>query len=508
MNVGKDGGIMKKTIANFDKLFDCHDAIRSSFALGTTAKSCGGSPIVMPTKSMRETFRKCFEKAAEGKYRDNYLMEQVSKWVISAYAKNPDQYKDFQRDAARPASVKRLLGCGSLLGSVSPTMVTKETGSIVQAGLTHCGSVWACPTCSAKIQTYRAGDVRKLIDWAREQGYTVSMVTLTARHDASDALLWLIDKFTAAYQRMNRGRRVRRIKDAAGWVGSVKAVEVTHGVHGWHWHNHILAITGGEMDENAWREAWISALISVGIVDAGDEKAIDAARQHALRVDVVRPDDVAAGKKLGRYVTKMAMTADSAAREVALSGSKLGRKASRTPFQMLKDMFTIDSDEDFRKDFRRYIEYVLATKGRQQMIWSHGLKVLAGIEDISDDDIFDKEEEKARILWGLTREHWEALRDGGWTHDYIKEVAPSQDIKVAQAYFDTMFPDEKLPPLIPADETERIWKQEREQRKAAGERYRRGETGGIPILTDEEKWAVYRSNHPLRSSDIDAMLSV
>ena len=490
---------MKKKESRFADFADGHTAVTRP-ALGTMAKKCGGSQKAGRTAEVLKRFQQRFAKAARDKRRDNTVLEDAAHRLIAMYASNKKAYKDLQRDPAHPASVKRLLGCGSLLGSVSPTMITAESESVIQAGLAHCGSVWACPSCAAKIQTQRATEVETLIKWALDHKLVVSMVTLTARHDRSDSLLWLSTAFQAAYAAHNRGRAVRRMKEIAHFIGLVRTTEVTWGVAaGWHWHNHLLVISNHKPDGTVWREAWIRALISVGFIADGDQKAIDEARQHAFKLDTVTPDDQAAPKKLGRYITKMANTPEGAAREMALSGSKLGRKANRTPFQLVKDCFTVDTDAEFARDSRLFIEYVLATKGRHQMVWSKYLKAACGIKNLLDDEIVNNEdaEEKATILWGLRREHLAALREDGWLNEYLRDVAPSRSIEAAQSYFDTMFADRGLPRLVPPDETRQIWEAEREQRRIAGEKYRNGELDcSRDYMTDEERLAVYCTNHP------------
>ena len=100
-------------------------------------------------------------------------------------------------------------------------------------GLQTCGSVWDCPCCSARISETRRGEMNGLLAWARSEGFTVQMITLTARHGRRDALAALLDGMKRAKQRWGQHRAYKRLK--ALIVGSVTATEVTGGgEHGWH----------------------------------------------------------------------------------------------------------------------------------------------------------------------------------------------------------------------------------------------------------------------------------
>ena len=187
---------------------------------------------------------------------------------------------------------------------------------------------------------------------------------------------------------------------------------------------------------------------------------------------------------------------EGAAKELGLSCTKLGRMKNRSPFQILRDMIVADleSDSAFSRDLRLVVEYVLATKGKKQLFWSRGLKAAAGIEDKSDEEVVDDEQENAKILWGLTRQHWDVLRKRGFVTDYLRDVAQTQDMFAVQAFFDCMFPTAGLPRVLSAADTRRIWEAEWQARQAAAARYRSGESA--PNLTPEEKTSVFVDLHP------------
>ena len=77
----------------------------------------------------------------------------------------------------------------------------------------------------------------------------------------------------------------------------------------------------------------------------------------------------------GNYVGKW-----GAAEELALSGKKSGR-AGRSPFQLLADY----ADQNDARAGALFAEFAGVFKGRRQLVWSPGLKKLAGIDEVSDE---------------------------------------------------------------------------------------------------------------------------
>lgn len=508
----------------FADYLDGHDAIAPSVPLVTMASFCGGaserkdeSRPISDSYRVRAALYLRWQHARENHRRDNHVLESAMKYVLGIYERHVEEFQQFQQKPEAPASFKRVRGCGSTLGSVTPAMLTADSGKVVHGGLAQCASVWACPVCSAKIQARRSGEIRQAIEWAHAQGLTVQLLTLTARHDCSDRLVDLMPRMAAAFADLKRGRAYRRVAKSADVRGMIRAVEMTHGAHGWHVHYHILVISEHGLDNATVRASWVHQLGVHGFIDAEDAKALADATVHAMDLRTVGADETSAAA-VSEYLCKddqsvwyidgeevrldstgeaaRRRSIEGAARELGLSNTKLGRKRNRTPFQILRDIIVDDLRDDvaFSRDVRLMIEYVLATKGKKQVFWSRGLKAAVGIEDKSDEDLVDDEEEKSRILWGLTRRHWDALRRHGYVTDYMRDVAQTQDVAAVQSFFDAMFPRAGLPRVLNATDTKRIWEAERQARQAAAARYRSGESA--PTMTAEEKTSVFVDLHP------------
>lgn len=262
-------------------------------------------------------------------------------------------------------------------------------------GVQTCGSVWACPCCSARISEGRREEMGQLLAWARSQGYFVRMVTLTCRHGQSDDLADLmlrlkgrtkneamgIEAHAGAKQRLVQDRRYKKhVKPHV--VGSVTATEVTGGGHyGWHPHMHMILILDQDIDLTPMRDAWLGALRGAGLDGTGDGW------------------DVREADETGRYIAKW-----GAAEELALTGRKRGRGTGRTPAQLL----AASCDDADGKAGELWAEYATVFHGRRQLVWSRGLQDLVGIKDRKDDDLArdDRQEDqietgRANILYGV-----------------------------------------------------------------------------------------------------------
>jgi len=237
-------------------------------------------------------------------------------------------------------------------------------------GLQTCGSVWACPCCGARISETRRDEMNELLAWARAQGYQVMMLTLTARHGRDDDLAELLDRMKDAKRRWAQHRSYRRIKPRM--IGSVTATEVTGGgAHGWHPHFHTIMILEGDEDLTPLQDAWLASLRGAGLDGAG-------AAFQAQGADAA-----------GNYITKW-----GAAEELTLSQRKKGRgRIGRTPAQLL----AASCDEADREAAHLWAEYATVFHGRRQLVWSRGLKALAGVGEVDDQEAAQDQEQDGQI---------------------------------------------------------------------------------------------------------------
>lgn len=258
----------------------------------------------------------------------------------------------------------RLRACCNVAHGEAVELVaqSRANGDVTAAfrGLVTCKSVWSCPVCSARISALRKDELNQLLAWSRAEGHAVVMLTLTARHSRATNLDWFLEGMKLAGRRLRQSRKWRGL----GLVGSVAAQEVTHSFrNGWHVHGHWLLLLPVDPDAalaavEDLRAEWLRSLGKSGLSGG------DAAFQ------------VQSASAAGEYVGKF-----GAAEELALGHVKQGRAGSRSPWQLLAD--ARDGDARAAALFR---EYSLAFKGRRQLVWSPGLKDLAGVNEVSDDE--------------------------------------------------------------------------------------------------------------------------
>lgn len=295
------------------------------------------------------------------------------------------------------------------------------------AGVSTCGSVWACPVCASKIAYVRAAELAQVLGWANKMGHTVALLTLTARHSKGHKLGDTWNGITTAWGRtisgyawagesdkayqkrvitwenrrqLNRPRPVRSegIKDRFGILGWARAVEVTSGDNGWHPHAHIVMVFEGKISDAMIRVAgeemyalWAKGLASKGYSALRDSGGLDI-RTSANEVSTV----------LAEYLTKQL------AIEATHGGQKLGRLHGRTPFQILADFFdTGDAD-----DHDLWFEWERGSKGRQQLTWSKDLREMAGLaaQEQTDEEIAEADE-GGEMLLNLPPATWRVVRE-------------------------------------------------------------------------------------------------
>jgi hypothetical protein len=281
----------------------------------------------------------------------------------------------------RESTLERVRKCGRVtVGGSGHVMIRSNAGVAHYAGLTTCGSIWACPVCSAKIRNTRATEISEATAAWDRAGNSVYMVTFTAPHDMGMKLRPLMSAIADGFRAVIAGRAWITLRKRLGIVGTIRAMEVTYGEHGWHPHLHVLVYVSGQLDARQLADLAVHARKRWGdfIVKAGYRMPHG---QHG--VNITR---CSSAEDAGQYVAK---TQDGRAvgNEMTRADLKQGRAGGRTPFEILDD-FRWTGDDDDRVLWR---EYEWATKGRQAITWSKGLRQLLAITERTDEEIAAEE---------------------------------------------------------------------------------------------------------------------
>ena len=254
-----------------------------------------------------------------------------------------------------------------------------------------CGRVWPCPFCSAKISERRAAELAGAMAIAKAQGLKVALLTCTVPHVVQDALKTLLAGLLKAWRAFVGDRVGKSIRADLGLVGTIRNVEATCGANGWHPHFHCLVFYKAAVDlveiESRWSAHWQHVCVKAGLRRPSVE--------HGL---TLQNGDFAAA-----YVSKWGLE-----HELTKSMHKTGRKGGRTPFDILRDY---EKGEQKEENARLFREFVAAFHGVQQLHWSHGLKKLLAVEEVTDEEMALHEDERpTRLICELDTRQWKAVR--------------------------------------------------------------------------------------------------
>jgi len=325
---------------------------------------------------------------------------------------------------------RRVEACGfGMLGSGVELRHREGVASI--AGLETCGRVWLCPVCNSKVMARRALEVGAALTWASSADVSMLWGAFTVQHDASTPLAGMLGIQRAAWRRVVSSRVWRdlnatvtvdhqhvetcdwscdRRRDViasgeSGRVGYLRAAELTVGLNGWHPHFHpLLMFQGLSSSELEAHAAELRSLWAFEVRAAGG-RADDNDAQH-LRV--VEPGQ--AVQQLGSYLVKATYDGSVSPLEVVWSQGKArsGRVAkTRAHWALLHDGVQGASVGAKWRELEKSIGQ------HRALVWSRGLRVMAGVGVELDDETV-----AAETLGGpedsvcfISRRGWYSLRN-------------------------------------------------------------------------------------------------
>lgn len=266
------------------------------------------------------------------------------------------------------------------------------------SGLQTCGSVWACPVCSAKIAERRRVEIIAAMAAHKAAGGVVNMLTLTAPHQRSDKLGELLEKQAVALKFFFKDWSVKKVFKEMGVVGQIRALEVTHGRlsasnNGWHPHYHILQFAGLGGDLVAFDRVqmldwsmrlyprWAACCVRAGL---GEPSAA-----HGIKLDN--------GSKAAKYVSKWGLE------DEMTKGHTKKALHGETPFDFLRAYLADPKDKQAGALFKEFAE---TFKGKRQLHWSAGLKKRYAIGEATDEEIAVQMDDYAVMLGTITLEQW------------------------------------------------------------------------------------------------------
>jgi hypothetical protein len=266
---------------------------------------------------------------------------------------------------------------------------SKEHKTCSYKGLQTCGSVWACPVCAAKISERRRVELKSAIERHLSNGGGVYLLTLTNPHHFGDKLGELLAGQAKALSYFNGERASRKVFVAMGCIGQIRALETTHGRlrrvnNGWHPHYHIVLFAAAGLHLAAFQLdlglRWIAACTKAGL------KA--PSLEHGIKLD---PGDFAAD-----YAAKWGLDHEMT------KGHIKKAKDGESPFDLLR-AYLANGDKQAGALFHEFAE---TFKGKRQLYWSPGLKKRFQIGEMSDEELANKQDDKALLLGTITVDQW------------------------------------------------------------------------------------------------------
>lgn len=294
---------------------------------------------------------------------------------------------------------RRLRGCGKVATAVDGKVKLKQSSdrSAGYGGLACCGRVWLCPVCSAKIAMERARQLSTVLGWNTERGGSTLLATFTIRHHKGQSLAELWHRgISESWRNMTKHGYWRKTRKELGLDHYVRATELTYGEqHGNHVHLHVLFFCNRPISQDM-AEAFGARLFDhwrKGTAKAGFDTVWEA-------FDCRLVTEAAHLDTLSDYLVKA--TYNGLAYEAVGGQGKVGKRlGNRTPFQVLAEI-----EETGRADLIEWWqEYERASEWQRQLTWSRGLKALAGVDEVTDDEAAAAEID-GRVLLTLDRDTW------------------------------------------------------------------------------------------------------
>ena len=402
--VGENGG-------NFGKKSEIYDADAASvqrwimLRTAQTILASGEDAFPLRTKKDRLPFSPWFPGISEfvGPIRPGYTIEARMRPATVPYSPwKPDfvgpvkvQYvDDFEETQHKQPKFRTVLCLNRLVpGASAEVWQSRKTQQASWHNLTVCGSPWACPVCSRRINLGRQEQIRQVYEAAKSHAVngSVYMLTFTVRHGLGDDCAVLVEKMKHAMQLLQKTRawtdctRRKALKKPRpdsmpflDYIGRIAALEATHGVNGWHPHEHHLwffkkKLSRSEVSElktrlfKAWAECCVVAGMRAPLAEFG------------LHVRIA----LSAAEYLAKFADLDKVRQWGPEKEIASSHSKKGNKAGRSVMQILWDASQCEHLDDFdasrpidafNRDAYLFRDFSAAFLGKHQLQLSRTLK--------------------------------------------------------------------------------------------------------------------------------------
>lgn len=283
-----------------------------------------------------------------------------------------------------------------------------------QRGLYTCGSVWACPVCSAKILTERSHEIAEAIKRWESQGKFFVFQTLTLSHRSGDSVAKQRSLLKVAWAAITKGSfRAKHL--AFGQVGYFRVAEITTGENGEHLHLHLLRfidrwLTPEELQDwgKSIFEKWSNALVAEG-----------SRKPSMSGYDF---QQLSRASELSGYFTK---GFDNPIHE-PIHGP-VSPKRGRNIWRLLDDAL----ENPLSDPANNWRAYERDTLGMKQITWSSGFRRLLGIVEEKTDDELARDETEFVPIVQIEPDSVQRLGALGQVHSRILHHIECGDVETA-----------------------------------------------------------------------------
>jgi hypothetical protein len=272
----------------------------------------------------------------------------------------------------------------------------------------RCGAVWVCAFCAAK----KAEERRKELDQAVTQwsaaGRAVYMASLTFSHHKFDDLQTMLDAALGAFRKMTAHRSYKDFKGVNKIEHVVRALEVTwYFDNGWHPHFHVLFFSGDSVPDTDAGARALEKTLTLDLFASWslelERVGLSASEKHGVKVQVTKGAIADYVAKWGHPpTTKEVWGVASEATKGHVKEARAGR--GFTPFDLLRN---VADSGDFDSEFaQRFQEFATAFHGKNQLVWSRGMRDAFGLGADSDEVA---EPEDVQLVGEIFPHEWDAV---------------------------------------------------------------------------------------------------
>lgn len=307
-----------------------------------------------------------------------------------------DRYRR-RRVSARIVQRDRLIRCGRVPLGSDVGVHRRSSGEAYFSGLTTCGSIWACPVCSAKVRHRRSTRLASALDRHLAAGGGLAMMTLTTQHNAGDSLAETLEAVMSGWRKdVLAGSWWKGLSARFGITGWVRSVEITYGANGWHPHIHALLLLDEPLQladrwelESRFAARWVARQEKRGRSCSAEAQALSHVTTPSTYVAKVQDRD-------GGTMAHL---------ELLRSDLKTG-KGSAQPFDFL-DFLQATGEAKWASLWNEYVE---TTHGRRAITAGGAAKDMLGAE--TDDELAVEEVEAGSLVAMICIDAWRRIFAG------------------------------------------------------------------------------------------------